>query len=165
MKFAFLSILTAAVLVTGCGKEKELGGLPRPVAEDTGNQMLDLVNKARRSGYDCDTEGKFGPAPDLVWNDLLQKSAKAHAKDMNDNDYFDHTGLDGSSVSDRVDRTGYKWATVGENIARGQQSVEEVVQGWLDSDGHCKNIMEPAFSELGADRDGLVWVQNFGAPR
>lgn len=165
MKMQWCLVAVLAVILVSCGEEKKLGGLPRPTTEATGNPMLDLVNKARATGYDCDTEGKFGPAPALVWNKLLQQSAKAHAKDMNDQNYFSHTGLDGSSVSDRVDRTGYQWSTVGENIARGQQSVQEVVQGWLDSDGHCKNIMNKGFTEMGADRSGLVWVQNFGAPR
>ena len=67
---------------------------------------------------------------------------------------------------------GYRERLVGENIAYGPKSVEEVVQGWLDSTGHCENIMDPRFAEMGigyaagkASRRGLYWVQLLAAPR
>jgi uncharacterized protein YkwD len=65
-----------------------------------------------------------------------------------------------------VRAVGYHEKLVGENIAYGPKSVEEVVQGWLDSPGHCENIMDPRFAEMGialaqgrASRHGLYWVQ------
>jgi uncharacterized protein YkwD len=68
---------------------------------------------------------------------------------------------------------GYKEKLVGENIAYGPESVEEVVRGWLDSPEHCENIMDPRFAEMGiasaagrsGPRRGLYWVQLLAAPR
>ncbi|MDH3238519.1 MAG: CAP domain-containing protein, partial [Deltaproteobacteria bacterium] len=50
----------------------------------------------------------------------------------------------------RITRQGYQWWTYGENIAVGYQTVSAVMQAWLDSEGHCRNIMNPAFAEIGA---------------
>ena len=87
-------------------------------------------------------------------------------------DYFEHQDLSGRSPADRVRAIGYRETLVGENIAYGPQSADEVVQGWLDSPGHCENIMDPRFSEMGlafaagqASRRGLYWVQLLAAPR
>ena len=91
---------------------------------------------------------------------------------MATNNFFSHTGSDGLSVSNRVDATGYEWSTVGENIAAGQSTVTQVVQGWLNSEGHCRNIMNANFTELGAERVdstsadfSTYWTQVFAAPR
>jgi uncharacterized protein YkwD len=61
---------------------------------------------------------------------------------------------------------------VGENIAYGPKSADEVVQGWLDSPGHCENIMDPRFAEMGiafaaghSSLRGLFWVQLLVAPK
>ncbi len=98
----------------------------------------------------------------LTWNDTLQKAARGHAEDMHLNQYFAHEGLNGSTPATRVTDAGYRYQTTGENIAAGYKSEEEVMQGWLDSPGHCVNIMRPEFKELGADRVGDHWVQSFG---
>jgi uncharacterized protein YkwD len=85
--------------------------------------------------------------------------------------FFDHRGSDGSQPRDRVLRTGYKSQLTGENIALGPESAEEVVAGWLKSPGHCANIMEPRFRDIGVGvatgrgRGKIYWVQTFGAPR
>jgi uncharacterized protein YkwD len=61
---------------------------------------------------------------------------------------------------------------VGENIAYGPTTATDAVQGWLDSPGHCKNLMNPRFTEMGvafaaghAERRALYWVQVLAAPR
>ena len=85
--------------------------------------------------------------------------------------YFEHEGRDGSQPKDRVQRAGYKSRLTGENIALGPESAEEVVKGWLDSPGHCANIMDARFQDIGVGvatgrgRGQIYWVQNFGAPR
>lgn len=61
-----------------------------------------------------------------------------------------HTGSDGSTVSKRVEKLGYTWHSVGENISAGRETSEQVVLGWLESPGHCANIMNPTFTEIGA---------------
>jgi uncharacterized protein YkwD len=91
---------------------------------------------------------------------------------MAEHGYFEHQDLAGRSPAERVRAVGYRETLVGENIAYGPQSAEEVVRGWLDSPGHCENIMDPRFAEMGiayapgrASRHGLYWVQVLAAPR
>lgn len=126
--------------------------------------MLAEVNELRRTGCYCGNEW-FPPVEALSWNSLLEESAFRHAKDMAINDHFDHKGTDGSKVRDRIDEAGYSWANIGENIAAGQKSIQEVVKGWQTSPPHCKNMMSPDFAELGAAEQDQFWVQNFGNPR
>lgn len=107
------------------------------------------------------------PAPPLVWNDTLERSARNHARDMDLHNYFSHTGRDGKDIEDRIVLNGYKFKgyrsfAVGENIAYGQHSIAEVSDGWFQSPGHCENLMNPAFKEIGVAQSGLYWVQDFG---
>jgi uncharacterized protein YkwD len=80
---------------------------------------------------------------------VLTEVASAHALDMAEHDYFEHVDLSGQSPADRVRSVGYREKLVGENIAYGPETVDEVVRGWLDSPGHCENIMDPRFAQMG----------------
>jgi uncharacterized protein YkwD len=87
--------------------------------------------------------------------------------------YFSHQGKDGRVVADRALQAGYRWRRIGENIASGQESPEEVVAGWLSSPGHCANIMDGRVAEMGAayainsagETLRVYWTQVFAAPR
>jgi uncharacterized protein YkwD len=86
-------------------------------------------------------------------------------------DYFEHVDLSGHTPADRVRAIGYREKLVGENIAYGPTSAEEVVAGWLHSTGHCENIMEPRFAEMGlgqasgqGSQRGLYWDQVLTQP-
>jgi len=134
-------------------------------------RALELVNEARARGAQCGAQS-FGPAPLLTLSGTLAGVAVGHATDMAVHDYFEHQDLSGESPADRVRAAGYHEKLVGENIAYGPQSVEEVVQGWLASPGHCENIMDPRFAQMGiglapgrASRRGLFWVQLLAEPR
>jgi uncharacterized protein YkwD len=134
-------------------------------------RALQLVNEARARGSQCGAQS-FGPAPPLTLSGTLAGVALGHATDMAVHDYFEHQDLSGQSPADRVRAAGYLENLVGENIAYGPQSVEEVVQGWLASPGHCQNIMDPRFAQMGiglapgrASRRGLFWVQLLAEPR
>jgi uncharacterized protein YkwD len=88
------------------------------------------------------------------------------------NHYFDHVDQSGRSPADRVKAAGYREQRVAENIAYGTLSTEEVIAGWLKSPGHCENLMEPRFKEMGiayAQGSGthreLYWVQLLADPR
>ena len=128
--------------------------------------MLKFVNQARMEKRRCGGTQQE-PVPPLKWNDKLAKAAQKHANDMAKNNFFDHIGSDGSTVDVRIERKGYLWRAVGENVAMGPRSVREAVDGWLDSPGHCTNIMNGDFTEMGAalSYDGKYWVQVFAAPR
>jgi uncharacterized protein YkwD len=134
------------------------------------DEVLELVNANRAMGWNCDAEGQFAATAPLTMNPFLRCAARLHSKDMNDRDFFAHDNPDGDGPSERIDATGYVGGTWGENIAMGQATPQQVVSGWMESDGHCANIMRPSFTEIGvgfvqgATRRDLYWTQTFGAP-
>jgi uncharacterized protein YkwD len=129
-------------------------------------QVLDLVNQQRSQGADCDSEGVFEPTEPLAQNDLLDCVARAHALDMHQRDYFDHTNPDGEQPWDRMEDAGYQYAQAGENIASGSSTADAVMEQWMTSPEHCANIMSPGFVHIGIgyQGDGRMWTQVFGAP-
>jgi uncharacterized protein YkwD len=143
-----------------------------PAWPDAGKTILQAVNAARATPRMCGDQ-RFGPAPAVGWNDLLGNAALAHSRDMAQHRYFSHQGKDGSQPGDRARQAGYNWRRVGENIASGLASPEEAVAGWLDSPGHCANLMNPGFTEMGAayainpasETGTAYWTQVFATPR
>lgn len=134
-------------------------------------EILDRINQARASSRSCGGTVMPAAAP-LAWNGLLFDAAAAHALDMATNNYFDHVSQDGRSFSQRISAAGYSWSAAGENIAAGQTSVERVMNAWLDSPGHCINIMSSNFSEVGVScvrNDSaayqLYWAMELAYPR
>jgi uncharacterized protein YkwD len=133
-------------------------------------RVVELVNEARSRERRCGSE-RFSAVPPLAISRQLTDAAEGHARDMLRRKFFDHRGSNGSQPKDRVLRAGYQPRISGENIALGPESAEEVVAGWLASPGHCANIMEPRFQEIGVGlgtgkkRGQIYWVQTFGAPR
>lgn len=129
-------------------------------------EFLELINRTRKKGCKCGVS-KMPPAAPLVWNDQLEDAALAHAKDMATKQYFSHESKDGRTIKDRIFKVGYtnkgfKSYEIGENIAQGQESIAEVVEGWFKSDGHCRNLMRPTFKEIGVATYNTYWVQDFG---
>jgi uncharacterized protein YkwD len=99
----------------------------------------------------------------------LTRSARGHSRDMAVRDYFDHRSPEGHGPMQRAQAAGFEGGFVGENIAAGYRSPRDVVQGWMDSPGHCLNVMEPRYRFLwvgyffeGGDKMGHYWTQNFG---
>lgn len=142
-----------------------------PTTPDLAARAVKLVNDVRARGTLCGHRS-FGPAPPVTLSSTLDGVAFGHARDMADHGYFEHQDLTGRTPADRVRAVGYRENLVGENIAYGPISVEEVVRGWLDSPGHCENIMDPRFAEMGialapgnASKRGPYWVQLLAAPR
>lgn len=120
-------------------------------------EVVALVNTER---------AKEGCGP-VSGNSLLSKAASTHSADMVARDYFSHTSPDGTDPGTRITAAGYRWSTYGENIAKGQQTAESVMDAWMNSEGHRANILNCAFKEIGIGREessgGPVWTQNFGA--
>ena len=131
-------------------------------------QVLELVNQERARGGRCG-DTTFEPAPPVKHNATLALAAQAHSEAMERQRFFDHTDPQGDGPRERIDAQGYQGRAWGENIAAGQRSPESVMKAWMSSPGHCKNILNPLFNELGV---GLVlnaqgpyrtyWTQNFG---
>ncbi|MBZ2205709.1 CAP domain-containing protein [Massilia soli] len=143
-----------------------------PDSETAGKAILDAVNDARAKARSCGTQ-RFPAARQVTWNGTLGDAALSHSRDMAAHRYFSHKGRDGQGAAERAVRAGYRWLRIGENIAAGQNSPAEVVAGWLSSPGHCANIMQGGFTEMGAayainqSRTGerIYWTQVFAAPR
>lgn len=140
-------------------------------AASVGSRVLALVNEARAGKRRCGRE-RFDPAPPLKASPALDRAALAHAKDMAARSALGHAGTDGSAPGERAARAGYAWRLVGENVAAGQATPEQVVAEWLGSPHHCANLMDPDFTEMGigfaadpASAAGIYWTQLFGTPR
>jgi uncharacterized protein YkwD len=146
----------------------------RPSVEDStavAARVLELVNAARGKSRRCGRE-RFAAAPPLSLSRALTAAAARHARDMAARQGgLDHRGSDGSLPAERVSQAGYRWRAYGENIAAGQSNADAVVAAWLDSPGHCGNIMGPQFTEMGiafalASGDiPVYWAQVFAAPQ
>ncbi len=140
--------------------------------EAAGKRVLDLVNQARATPRSCGNQA-FKAARPVRWNNTLAEASRLHAEDMARHNYFGHRGRDGSDPAQRVQRAGYRYRATGENIAAGgQMNPEEAVAGWIRSPGHCANLMNPAYAEMGAafavsarSEMRVYWTQAFGTPR
>jgi uncharacterized protein YkwD len=136
-------------------------------------QMLAAVNAFRAQPRVCGSRGSFPAASPLSWDCKLEAAALAHSQDMANNNFFSHTGSGNQSPGDRISQAGYGWSTYGENIAAGVplSSVDAAMQAWIDSPGHCSNLMAPNFTNLGAAKFSnssstykVYWTQVFGRP-
>jgi uncharacterized protein YkwD len=170
--------------IAGCGGGGTAGDSSAPAppgSRGTGipgidgimQEFLDAVNAARSVDRMCGSVHYNAAAP-VVWDDRLAMAAYLHSCDMATNGFFSHTGSDDSSAGDRITREGYDWSIYGENIAVGYPTVSSVMQGWLGSEGHCRNIMNPAFGEIGAglaegpylvSPEAPYWTFDLAAPR
>ena len=137
--------------------------IDEPETEINAELLLQLVNSHRASGCKCGSEKKHGRTTPLVWNTTLEQAAQAHSDDMYAKKFLRHSGSDGSSAGARLKRFGYTWKTCGENISQGHTTEEGVIIGWMNSPGHCRNIMNPAFKEIGVARKGDYWTMVLGA--
>jgi uncharacterized protein YkwD len=127
-------------------------------ADEESNALLAAHNRARMAEH----------KEPLKLSDKLAKAALAHATDMARQKKLDHKGSDKSTAAERVKRAGYLYVHIGENIANGQKTVEQVMESWMKSPGHRANILGE-FSEMGAarveDEDGSsYWCVDFGVP-
>ncbi|HVO00407.1 MAG TPA: CAP domain-containing protein [Steroidobacteraceae bacterium] len=153
-------VLAAPVAVPAAGDEARVDA-----------RALELVNRARASSRRCGRR-VFSPAAPLRLSARLTEAAAAHARDMARHGYFEHQDPEGNTPADRVRATGYAERRVGENIARGTLSTEDAIAGWLASPGHCENLMDPQFTDMGiawARAPGalaeIYWVQVLAAPK
>jgi uncharacterized protein YkwD len=111
-------------------------------------ELLQRVNALRAAGATCGTQ-TFASTSALTWNATLTQASALHSQDMATASYFAHNSQDGRTPGDRITAAGYSWRTYGENIAAGYPTVQAVMDGWIASPGHCANLMNAAFREIG----------------
>lgn len=137
-------------------------------------EVLELVNEFRSRPADCGVEGQFQAAPPLAMDPTLRCSARLHSVDMFEREYFAHDNPDGLDPFERMQEAGFQGQRMGENIAQGQPTPEQVMLDWMASDGHCANIMLPQYTLIGIGFEAGTqqvfggasnyWTQNFGTP-
>ncbi len=163
-RFALAGVLMRRILlatiVLACGS------LLAGATQDTGfklsedeRKLLDLVNAERRNKK----------LPALKINPLLCDVARDHSANMAKQGKMEHE-LDGKSPYDRIKGAGYRYTLAGENLARGDVSLEEVVAAWMRSKVHRENILEEEFTEVGIgtcrdEKGDTYYAQVFAAPR
>lgn len=132
---------------------------------DFESEVIELVN-AEREACNCDLHP-------LNYNQELTVAARRHSQDMGDRNYFDHSTKDGTPDGipffERIIDAGYNYQTCGENIAAGLATPAAVVDGWMNSDGHRANILDPDYCDIGVGYAAVngsdfyhYWTQDFG---
>ncbi len=200
-------VLLVGFFILGCGVEDtandnenstntQSGSFSVPtITQEEKTEFLNAVNDARSQAQDCGAYGIKPAVHALSWNETLYKAAYTYNYDMDNGDAWYHVGSgteydivdpnsDGSTLPERVEYYNYNWSVIGENIAKGQKTVDEVIAGWIDSDEHCINLMSPDFTEIGMSllvgtgtgyltTNGVTteveieynyWTQDFGKP-
>ncbi len=173
---------TMNVVVT---ETKVLPSIPT-ISQSRIDEYLTAVNKARSTKQTCGSRGDFPATGKLTWNEKLYKSSYEHTQDLIRSQTFSHEGSGSKSdwtgtvlgkaslLKERVATYGYHWKTIGENLGAGTKidTAEKMVDGWLKSEHHCVNLMNPDFTELGmvlikdeSSKYTHYWTQNFGTPR
>ncbi len=125
------------------------------------NEMVNAINEVRNSGCKC---GKryYQPVAKVTWNDTLYMSAENYATYMSDTKFFAHVGPNGKNIGERVDKFGYDWQFIGENLGKGQKDIAELIDDWKKSFTHCKLLMDPRFKEMGLAAIKGHWVLHLG---
>jgi uncharacterized protein YkwD len=134
------------------------------------DEVVELVNRERAAGAHCGAYGNYPPAGALEMEPNLRCAARYHSRWMAENNQFSHDSPGGDLGADawaRIASTDFAGSAVGENIAAGYGTARSVVDGWMDSDGHCANIMSASATLTGVGywpggSWGTYWTQNFG---
>lgn len=138
--------------------------------QSVGKALLAQVNAARSKPRLCGRQ-RFAAARPLAWNTALGAAAQRHSRAMANANFFAHRDPNGDLPADRARDAGYRGRQIGENIAAGQGAASKAMAGWLASPGHCVNLMNPMFTQVGAafaanshSDEGVYWTMLFGAP-
>lgn len=178
-----LFLAWAGMALAGCATSVDDSGAPAeacdPSVEDwpaawaeMEDAVLEATNVARAAGADCGEYGQMPPVGPLETEPHLRCAARVHALDMGTRSYFSHDSPDGplgDGAFERMTNAGYSGRAMGENIAAGTRTAQQTVDGWIDSDGHCANVMSDLFTVLGVGYAEVpenmyqtFWVQDFG---
>jgi uncharacterized protein YkwD len=159
----------------GCSIDDELAGFDPDYCPpvETWNEawvayeeeVASLVNQRRREGGVCGS-ASYPPSAPLAIDAALRCAARNHSLDMATRGFFDHENPEGEGPADRIERAGFAWSAVGENIAQGQPTPEAVMRSWMASPGHCANLLDRRFEFIGVGFHGegnAQWTQTFAA--
>ena len=146
----------AAVGLAGCAPEDPVA-VSAPASEAAYEDGITLGGLAQVNKFRAQAGAGF-----LRKSAVLTQVAAVHAADLVATGQFSHQGSDGSSVGDRARRAGYGYCFIAENIARGQDTLDEVISGWMFSPGHRANMLHSRVDEFGIGiaqgPNGPIWV-------
>lgn len=178
-----LAVVLASLLTRGCvpagegvdalsepGANWQFEDESRPPVEARIEAVVQATNRARSRAQDCGEYGVMEAVGPVEVDKALEMAATAHAHDLSTMEALSHTGSDGSDFVERAEMAGFQGQPIGENIAATFRLGEALVRGWIDSDAHCKVLMNPHANFVGV---GLYdaepsspyetyWVQVFG---
>lgn len=170
MLYRLLPFCCFFILACGCETDLALGDLVSdgtsepevvtPDADGINAVALRRVNEVRQAGCVCGSDA-MPPVPPVSLDERLVTAARVHATDQAGMQKMQHTGSDGSDVGQRVSQAGYPWRAVAENVAWNYTTAEAVVTAWLNSPGHCRNIMNASYTHVGIGEDRRYWSQVF----
>jgi uncharacterized protein YkwD len=161
--FTIPACLLAIMLLAACGtssmiNEMKINTSPEieqaePTSECDFNEnritrALAYINMVRSRARICGNIS-YPAAPPVNWNAKLHSAAQVHSEDMSIYDEIGHQVARNSTLNTRIDDSGYDWKLFSENVAGGPNTPEQAVDAWMASPGHCKNIMNPDFTEVG----------------
>ncbi|MBU2330099.1 CAP domain-containing protein, partial [Patescibacteria group bacterium] len=153
-------VLVAALLAIATAPQLPVGGLPAAVVSGS---VFSLTNQERAS------EGVQA----LIRNTKLDRAAQMKAEDMANKSYYAHVSPEGLTPMHFVDRAGYSYLMVGENLVVNRDSAQEVISAFMGSPGHRTNILRSEFTDIGVGvangtykgKEAVFVVQIFAAPR
>ncbi|MDP3278849.1 MAG: CAP domain-containing protein [Deltaproteobacteria bacterium] len=132
------------------------------------DEILRLVNQRRAMGATCGGV-RYPAVGAVVANEALRLSSRRHSEDMARRNYFDHITPEGLTPFNRMDAVGYTFNPRGENLAAGSSTAAATMTQWMNSPGHCRNIMTAGYRALGvgyaysaSSTYRHYWTQNFG---
>jgi len=160
--FLFLLMLCACSNSQPNDKERHLDS-NCGLSSETSN-LITLINAARAQTQYCGRAKIVASGP-LVSNCALVSAAHDHAKTLASKNRLSHRGAGNSKLGSRVTASGYQWSAVGENIAKGQATTEDLLDDWLASRKHCKNLLRRDYQEIGVAQVGSYWVAVFATPQ
>ncbi|MCP8615972.1 CAP domain-containing protein [Salirhabdus salicampi] len=134
-------------------EQQSQGGQDAEGLSEFERRVVELTNEERRNNG----------LSELKIDTQLSGIARTKSEDMQANNYFSHTSPTYGSPFDMIRDNGVDYQSAAENIAQGQQSPEEVVQSWMNSEGHRKNILTEEFTHIGVghETEGNHWTQMF----
>lgn len=159
-----LSVLAICLAAACGGTGGSVSNVPSGV--DLSLAAVDSASGGSFQGMLNDVRLATGAGP-LIYNSELGKAAQRHADDMYANNFMEHTGSDGSTLGSRIGDTNYNLRIAGENIARGYPDEESVLRGWINSEGHQRNNINPEFEDFALAKAGSgqqqYWALVLGA--
>jgi uncharacterized protein YkwD len=143
--------LLAALFAAGCVVQPMTPSSDAPAIVDPDDAIAEFVAGANR-------ERVAAGCGALEWSDEVAAVAQEHSADMRDHDYFDHVDRQGRTPMQRVQAARLPVRAVAENIANGHRTGAAVLQGWLDSPGHRRNLLDCDYTHHGVGLAGTYWT-------